>query len=305
MKSISLNFFIAVFLSLAFSKSFAQASQHTVNNLKEVVEFLKKNPPDNTLIAFDDDDTLTTSLPNQPLGDTAWFKWQAGFCHPDHSCSGPYAVASSFDGLIQAARISITLNKVKLTEDNLAQTLQTLLDTPNTTIIMETARPPNWMNITEYQLEKLGVTDKKKHQYFFKHSGLIAPDGTTSYPALHCHDPLIDEEAIAYQNGSFYVSRVNKGQALGCLLQALDPNKKIKRIIFVDDQQSNIQNMVNYFNANPKFQADVHAFYYTHEKQKQDNFLNNVDHIQEKSDALWKSLEKDIQKNLPDADLPQ
>ncbi|MCW5588374.1 MAG: DUF2608 domain-containing protein [Legionellales bacterium] len=294
--------FVLSSLLLFTTSSFAMAIKTSAADFKQVnniiAKTLQQNPAANTLVAFDDDDTLLTTP--QYLGGVAWFNWQSALLTSQPQSS--QLVAQNFNDLLNVQTLLFTLSKMVPTDrgTDIAKSLATLAQQyPQLHLIVETSRGPNMQDVSEAQFMDNQFVDNQ-HHLLFQTTGLV---DTNNQADIASEFPLCDQttRSMSYHKGVFYTSGLDKGQALQCLFSKLNivtPNV----IIFVDDQQQNVDNVYNEYVNNPAVTAiTVH---YTKLNSSQQDFANDVDHVQEQTAQQWLTIKKTLQENLIKPNLP-
>jgi hypothetical protein len=188
------------------------------------------------LIVLDDDNTLTT-MP-QFLGGVAWFNWQRSLLES----KSPEQVSHDFSGLLHAQHLLYMLKKMDLTDPNIPVVLNHYANI-GIHIIVNTARSPNYADVTEHQLLRNGITPNgKPNTLLFKQTGI--KNSATQSPnldkSLICgQGKILFRHPTAYRNGILYLSGQNKGLGLECLQKQLgytnNKQRQFTYIIFMDD----------------------------------------------------------------------
>lgn len=273
------------------STAFANSKIITSHSFQTVKTLLKNTKhPKNTLLALDDDDTLTMMpCPNdnkcQYLGGPAWFSWQTSL--PKNS---PDKVANSFSELLGVNRILFSLSEMPLVQKDIPTVLEYAQD-HGVKILAATARGYQMAQATMRQFQEDRILK------FFKDNAIITPKGGNGFVSTYL--PERGSRKILYQNGMLYLAGQNKGLMLKDFLKKTNMTHKITHIIFVDDTLKNDQQVA------AAYQHDQHVtvtcIYYTHLKTHKLAFTKGLKakELQEKATKRWHHIAMALKDNLP------
>lgn len=282
-----MGYVLRICLTLFAVNSFASSELFTANNFHQIAAILKQHTqPSNTLIVFDDDDTLTTlSCPNtkhcQYLGSPAWFDWQRSLQADDHQ-----RIGSTFTDLIEADTLIIDSSQMILTDKSEHSVIKNL-QADGYHMIVETARKYNLENATEKQLDQnrllaLFQTNTLKPKYS---AGAVASPFTVAY----------FKRRVVYANGIYYVCGQNKALLLNALLPKLKQTDKLNTLVLIDDAQNNIDSFYQIYKSNKKIHGI--AIHYTKLNKHQANFLANAK-LHQLVTKRWLAIHTALKQNL-------
>lgn len=282
----------AIMIGLTYcSMSFASVIIETAHNFSAVKNLiLNDKDPQHTLLALDDDDTLTMMpCPSQTncqyLGGPAWFTWQSGL--PAGTSDRVY---NNFNQLLDINNIIFGLSSMPIVESDIPAILQTAHDL-KMPMVVTSARGYQMIAATEKQFSEDNIlnviedsavkTAKNKISY----AGNYIPEGAT--------------RPVAYENGILYLAGQNKGLMLEDFLAKTGQTNNIHEIIFVDDATKNVSDVANAFANNSA--VDVISVHYTYLEKHKADFLTGRDSkkLQAAANAQWFGILTALKENLP------
>ncbi len=289
---------VVFILSLfSFTVCLANSSIVTMNNFVAINQFITTKVTqygaENSLLVFDDDDTLLTTV--QGLGGVGWYNWQSELLQKNPQ--SPMLVAHDIGELLKIQTLLFAMSEMSPTSTHVLPALTNYLKS-NIPMIIETSRGPLMEDVTLQQLQDAKFINNQ-NQLIFQQTGVKNSAGVPSiagdFPL--CNKPSRD---MSYDFGVFFTSGLDKGQALQCLLQKLKVTTP-RLIIFVDDTESNINNMYQAYLNTPN--VEVICIHYTKENQRETNFVNDTTHQQELASHRWKHIRNVITKNIEMPDI--
>ncbi len=186
--------------------------------------------PNSTLFVFDIDNTLLASPPGQFAGSDQWYKWQTQL---DNNDSRKIVCLLDMQGVIFA------VTQLVATEDgNSREFVRSVQDAGFPTIAM-TARSPAFRYSTERELSRNG--------FAFKQS---TPDASQKNLATYTPERsryIQTPRTASYLDVIAMLAGQHKGDALVDLLDRLRVKGDYKFVVFVDDDQKNIQDVLDTF----------------------------------------------------------
>lgn len=279
--------FLCVSGGIATATSVIQTAQH-FSDIKKII--LSVKDPQHTLLALDDDDTLTmmpcpTPSNCQYLGGPTWFTWQAGLPanHPDR-------IYRSFSQLLNINNLIFWVSRMPLVESTIPDVLK-IANRLKMPIVIASARGFTMIPATEKQLSEDGIFE------IIKKRALPTSDHQISFPGYYMTPHTTRE--IAYQNGILYFAGQNKGIMIQDFLKKTHQTNHIHNIIFVDDTYQNDLDVANAYKHNAH--VKVISVYYTYLKAHQKAFLTdkNAKKLQAMANQRWYAIDHVLQKNLP------
>lgn len=290
--------FTILVMGILISASTFAASKIIQSNTFETVRNLLKNEksPKSTLLALDDDDTLTMMpCPNhnhcQYIGGPAWFKWQSHL--PSNS---PERVSATFSGLLGINRILFSLSRMPIVQKDIPSTLA-LAQERGIKIVAATARGYQMAQATERQFHEDHIL------HYFLNDSIKTPDDKNTFVGTYL--PIGGSRPILYQNGMLYLSGQNKGLMLKDFLKKTHMKHKITHIIFVDDTLKNVQQVASAYQKTPG--VNVTCVYYTHLKVHKENFTQGprATILQATAQKRWDRISAVLEHNLPGMKIAQ
>lgn len=283
-----------LYFLLGFQTIFASAtiiSTKTFNTINQLI--LKDKHPHHTLLAMDDDDTLTmmpcpSSSHCQYLGGPAWFSWQESL-----SASNPDRVWKSFNQLIAISNLLFNMSQMTLTDPAIPGALRAADQRGVSTLVM-TDRGYRMIYPTENQFAKDDILAA------IERDAVKTKTDHISMPGFYFPSPWKQNTPrhIAYEHGILYVSGQNKGVMLHQFLNKTDDTKQITHIIFVDDTYKNDQDVFNAYKNDPKI--SVTCVYFTRLKAHKAAFTKgkNAKKLQAIATQQWQAIRTTLSKNL-------
>lgn len=296
---------LCLFLSTFFiTHTFAQSTILSVNSFSAVQQIIANVPnPHHTLVALDDDDTLTMEPcppysvgtdPNtqcQYLGGPAWFSWQQSLPVND-----PDRIWTTFPQLLAIQDLLFSMSAMPLDDPAIPAALQTISDV-GAHVIVASARGYNMTDTTESQLAQDGILNAietralptKRHGKEISFPGDYMP--TQWSPA--------SVRPIAYEHGILYLAGQNKGIMLQQFLAKTHETKHIRDIIFVDDTMQNVTDVANAYQDDPS--VNVLCIHYTRLEAHKAALTTGKDvkQLQVIAAQEWKAVEVSMKRNLP------
>ncbi len=235
--------------------------------------------PETTLMVFDLDDTLITTT--QPLGGVGWWDWQYELLKSGRQEDKLFT--KDYQQLVRIQNILFQLVKMEITDE---QVLPFLIDSANqgAMLLGFTARSSEHLSATLTQLKDNRFFWKDK--LIFKEKGLKLHDKTSLPGKVHC--PQFRREVI-YQQGIFFLSGEDKGEALSCVLSQSPQN--VKTIVFVDDARRNTLSMHKAF----EHRDDILVFnvLYNRENAKEEEVQRDPD-LQKLLFQQWNAIKNNL-----------
>ena len=282
-------------LLFVFSQGlFANSTIITANSFTEVNTLITNaKSPANTLLALDDDDTLTMMpcpSPNhcQYLGDPTWYQWQSSL--PEGSTDRVWKTTSD---LLSINKLLFAMSSMPLTDPTIPSTLENA-DKLGVSTIMVTARGYDMISETENQLSQDNILS------LMENGAIKTPSGHISFPGYYYPTPWNNNKPreIAYINGGLYVAGQDKGVMIKQFLEKTEQTNKISTIIFVDDTYQNDVDVANAYKNDPN--VNVICVYYTRLKARKEAFLTGKDasKLQALANQQWITIRKTLSENL-------
>jgi len=229
---------------------------------ERVADYAEQFGPRRVLLVLDIDNTLLAM--RQPLGSDQWFEWQRYLI--EHHPASPHAVASSFEGLLEAQGLLYNLGQMRPTQPDLPAIIARLQGRGIYTLVL-TARGDEFRVATERELRRNG--------YDFAISALPVqgvPGGL--YLPYDLDDPEADgltqrevaafrlgePRPVSYSRGIMMTAGQSKGAMLLSILHraAVEP----EAIVYVDD---NMRHVGFVFAAVAGRGQEITAFHYKRE----------------------------------------
>lgn len=282
-------------LIFIFSQSlFANSTIITANSFNDVNSLISKDKsPTSTLLALDDDDTLTMmpcSSPNncQHLGGPSWYQWQSSL--PEGSTD---RIWKNIGELLSINKLIFAMSSMPLTDPAIPSTLETA-DKLGVSTIMVTARGYDMISETENQLSQDHILS------LIENGALKTPSNHISFPGYYYPTPWNGNSPreIAYINGGLYVAGQDKGVMIKQFLDKTEQTGKINTIIFVDDTYQNDVDVANAYKNDPN--VNVICVYYTRLAARKEDFLTGKDskELQSQANQQWAAIRESLSKNL-------
>jgi len=301
---ILVSLFISLFSATLNARDIVLKQALSFADAVELVDMLDK--PEETILVMDDDDTLTMMQCNldqpltncQYLGGPAWFAWQNDLLKssPDSS----FLVAKNEEGLIDVSSHLISLSNMTYTSDIVPDVLRTLTN-KGVRLMVETARGVSEIEATKRQLSALSIptarVEKQSLANLISENALLSNKHDIANFEKNCSPE--GGTPIVYQEGAAYVSGQNKGEILKCMTDLYnvkaDKNSKLKRIknvIFLDDDFNNAQNVYRAYRGSKKY--NVFALNYVLLKEHKEAFSSgkNSAVFQEIANKRWNALKE-------------
>ena len=246
-------FLLVVAIGFFLIGQLVNADTFEVESLKEfqsaVYEYVKANPESKVLVVFDIDDTLLES--EMFFGGDTWFNWQneKKIMHVNGKLIEIDTTADRLKCLFDKLGIFYEISRYHVTEGSVPLVVSQLQD--NFDVMALTSRSPGYRSATERELNLAGVDFAKSH--LMKKDTALAFDFTAGRTA-----------PVGYQNGIVMSTGLNKGKVLEELLEVrLEKyiGEKYTAIFFVDDGESNIDNMEAVWNNENK-ETRVYSYLY-------------------------------------------
>lgn len=201
----------------------------------EVREVVEKHAGERTLYVFDIDNTLLQNPAGQFLGSAQWYDWQKDL---------PDGAREKVQCLLDMQGIAYNMTHMEGTEQGYASTLVAKLQSSGIDIIALTARGPDFRYPTERELMDNGMDFSKS-----------MPNDFAGYPGsyLPARSPEISKPRNAsYQNGVVMLAGQHKGAGLIDILDRIGAGQSYDTIVFFDDDEKNIKNMMASFTKDPR-----------------------------------------------------
>ncbi|UAA39551.1 DUF2608 domain-containing protein [Paraneptunicella aestuarii] len=287
----------------ATPQSGQSSNQISSDSFNTVLEYVKQwNKPGNTLVASDNDDTLTMmacpdlSSPKtcQFLGGAAWFSWQNGLLKVPGKQAGE--VADNFDELLEISALLFSMNEMDYTEDAVPNVLQELAAMGVKTMVA-TARGNENISATEQQFDDLNVTGFDNLLDYFSKQAPNLGDDIEPNPYLNC----TNNKAISYRNGVMYLVGQNKGQNLQCFIHEYNQDKpaslQITNLVFIDDTLKNVEDVTVAFQKSGMEFVSIH---YTALQEHKDAFIkgDKAAEYQQAATKRWEILKQAMDSQL-------
>ncbi|MDF1795088.1 MAG: DUF2608 domain-containing protein [Coxiellaceae bacterium] len=233
---------LIVLLSLTFTAASAAEAlpgEYQMRNLvsadfKHLVNQVHQQYGKDMLLVFDDDNTLETTDKKLDgyLGGVAWYNWQSDLLknHPDSK----QLMAHSVPELLTEQRFLFGVIPMRPTEHKLVHMIDRF-EKQKVPVLVETARGPEMDKVTEESLQQA-------HLHFTYHSKQVLP---TFKPSDRLCQVSASGRDASLDRAVYFVSGQNKGAMLDCLFVRL--GQYPKAIVFVDDTNSNDQQVYDYF----------------------------------------------------------
>ena len=247
-----------IFFICFISTAFSQSTIYTAQSFKDIQAIIEKyTQASNTLIAFDEDDTLLmmpceSKNHCQYIGGPAWFDWQKSL-----ASNNPKKVAPTFQGLLSISN-QIISNSHQVPTDHDEKDILNQFATKGYPMMVATARSPSLSQATHHALE-----ENQLSEIFSNH----APIKTQSVLSFKNKRPMI------YSKGVYYLSGQNKGEAIKALLASIPQHQKYSRIVLVDDTEKNIKEFSDTFRNTPNITGI--AIYYSKLEKHKAHFLES------------------------------
>ena len=291
-KLISLTLLFSAFL---ITSCFSESKIISANSFSEITQLIQQSQdPHHTLLALDDDDTLTMMpCPNsehcQYLGGPAWFEWQYHL-----PISSKERIWKNFNDLMAINNLIFSICGMPLTDKEIPNTLKQA-DKSGMKITVVTARAYTQMSQTERQFSQDGILPE------IEKAAIVTPTGHISFPGFYFPRSWQTQPVrrIAYLHGVLYACGQNKGEMIQQFLAKTAQTKNIRHIIFVDDTMQNVVDVANQYKNNPN--VDVISVHYTKLVAHKAAFLHgkNAKILQEKANAEWYAVKAALTKDLP------
>lgn len=296
---------LCLFLSIFFLSStlFAKSTLISADSFVAIQKIiLKTKDPHHTLLALDDDDTLTMepcypySVGTKPgvcqyLGGPAWFSWQASL-----SANNPARIYRTFSELLTIDHLIFVAGQMPLDDPAILDTLKTA-DKIGMNIVVVSARDYSDTGATEKQFQQDGILN------LIEKNAIRTPSDHIGFPGYYMptswHKKPI--RRIAYEHGILYLSGQNKGEMLKQFLAKTNNTKHITHIIFVDDTMQNDIAVAKAYANNSH--VNVICIHYTrlaaHKKALTHGKYAKA--LQAAANRQWKNIRTALHNNLPES----
>ncbi|MEZ5069933.1 MAG: DUF2608 domain-containing protein [Bacteroidales bacterium] len=211
-------------------------------------EQVKIHGADRVLVVLDIDNTLLTSATD--LGGDIWYQWQRG--ELDLKPTEDQKIKECF--YEDAIGLLYELGTMTLTDERIPGYIREW-QAGGLTVFALTSRSPLYRTPTEQELLKQGID--------FRPSALRSIEGNRLVLTYDLERPL------SYANGILMTTGMNKGDMLHHILGRA--GRSFPSIVFVDDSEKNVRNMVSAWEGTPG--CDLHVFHY--EKVVRDRMERN------------------------------
>ena len=270
-----MKIFIVVFSSLLLFATQAKVTNLShdqylkVNELIKEIRISDKESP--ILLVSDFDNTLMKPL--NILGSDQFYEWQAHLIKTD----SPKKDFADFDEFMNTHQKAMMLTNMAPTDPEIPSFLKNLED-KNVKMFILTSRGPIFRSITERDLDKFAMPVKK-----------LSP-----FPGF-IYEGKLNEREVHFQNGIFFTSGLNKGEALFFLLNLNQAN--FTHVIFIDDMEKHTIAMTEYLQKNPELDKKINIYNirYSKEDDAKANFLKN----EKKAKKEIKQFKQFLKKHFP------
>lgn len=271
---------IVIFQVAISTAAIASTKVSSINSYIELAGIIQEIQKDtlasDILMVFDIDDTLLTST--NDLGSVSWFEWQRRLLEDNKNKVG---FVKDFDDLLYLQTKLFYLVEQKPIENNILDFIRTW-STNGININIETARSPDMYAITRKQFDLVG----------FSLSTNLNDKAFKNYATFSlCKDESINPKNMLYRDGVYFVGGQDKGLSFTCLMQ--NSNIKFKHILFIDDQEYNINNFCR--NVSKEFYENLQCIHYKKNYHSQKDFQTNRTR-QQRTIELYKKLESTVSK---------
>ena len=293
------------------TNTYADASKHRVDKFAELEAYvLAGHAPSNTLLVMDNDDTLTmmpcpdSSEPTQCqyLGGPAWFAWQNDLLDgPSH-----YRVAKNQNELLAISALLFAISNMSYTEENVPGLLQRLASR-GVRLLVEAARGSTEVSATERQYNQLqtpGDTPLTFLELISNNSLVMGAGNSTSLPGPFIPCGIPGTRPVSYQQGIMYLAGQNKGVILQCLLQyyelrvKLNPGLPVKHIVFIDDDEKNVEDVFQAFKHSVAYKVQVLHYTALQRHKRALTEGQHKDSFQKKTKQRWLAIKTVIAQSL-------
>lgn len=236
-----------------------------------ILEIRQKDKETPILLVSDFDNTLMKPL--NLLGSDQFYEWQAHLM----KTNSPKKDFENFDEFMDVHAKAMTLTKMAPTEAELPSFLKTLHE-QNVKMFVLTSRGPIFRAITDRDLKKfeMNITALNPFPNYVYHGQLSGRD-------------------VFFQDGLFFTSGLNKGEALFFLLNENKAN--FPYIIFIDDMEKHTIAVTEFLAKNPELdkKIEVTTIRYSKEDQAKALFLKN----EKKAKKELKEFKQFLKKYFP------
>lgn len=216
-----------------------------------ILEIRQKDKEVPILLVSDFDNTLMKPL--NLLGSDQFYEWQAHLM----KSNSPKKDFKTFDEFMDVHTKAMTLTNMAPTDPDIPSFLKTLAD-QNVKMFVLTSRSPIFRAITARDLKRVEMNIDKLSPF---------PD--------YVYQGQLSERDIYFQDGLFFTSGLNKGEALFFLLN--ENKAHYPYIIFIDDMEKHTIAVTEYLAKNPELdkKVDVTTIRYSKEDEAKALFLKN------------------------------
>lgn len=250
-----------VFLIFAFSLLIPQRSLDAkITNLSSdqylkvkelILEIRQKDKDASILLVSDFDNTLMKPL--NLLGSDQFYEWQAHLMKTD----SPNKDFKNFDEFMEVHAKAMALTKMAPTDPEIPNFLNSLKE-QNVKMIVLTSRGPIFRAITARDLK----------------SAEMNIESLSPFPKFLYQGQLGNRD-VYFQDGVFFTSGLNKGEALFFLLN--ENKATFPYIIFIDDMEKHTLAVTDFLSKNAEIEKklDVTTIRYSKEDEAKKLFLKN------------------------------
>lgn len=252
----------------------------------EVRQVIDKHRGKRTLYVFDIDNTLLENRDGQFLGSAQWYDWQKNL--PDDA-------DEKVRCLLDMQGIAYNMGHMDATEQGYAATLVRELQSYGLDAIALTARGPEFRYPTERELIDNGMDFSKS-----------MPREFAGYPGSYRPAP---SEAISkprnasYQNGIAMLAGQHNGAALVDLLDRIGAGDSYDTIVFFDDDEKNIKNMMASFTQDDRTAIVFH--YQAVDRRIDEDQIAEAVQTQRRLEQAYADFDRRQDQNAPACDLPR
>ncbi|MDP1573812.1 MAG: DUF2608 domain-containing protein [Coxiellaceae bacterium] len=285
---------IASLIFICSQTLFANSTIITANSFDVVNALIAKDKtPSNTLLALDDDDTLTampcdSSGNCQHLGGPSWYQWQSSLAEGSAD-----RIWKNTGELLSINKLVFAMSSMPLTDPAIPSTLENA-NKLGVSTVMVTARGYDMISETENQLSQDHILS------IIENGALKTPTNHISFPDYYYPTPWNGNSPrqIAYVNGGLYVAGQDKGVMIKQFLEKTEQTTRISNIIFVDDTYQNDVDVANAYKNDPN--VNVVCVYYTRLSARKEAFLTGKDSakLQAQANQEWFNIRNILSKNL-------
>ncbi len=303
LKSLRLSSLCLLFLTLLVSMPiFARSDVIELSSFSDVQQMIAMSRhPHHTLLALDDDDTLTMmpckgghftrfTKPTdcQYIGGPAWFSWQASL--PKNS---PDRIYKNFRQLLTINHFIFVSSMMPLTDPAIPDALRTA-DKMGMNIVVASARGYSDMGVSEKQFQQDGILN------LIEKGAIKTPENHLGFPGFYFPTSWNGKPTrrIAYEHGILYLSGQNKGDMLKQFLAKTDKIHQITKIIFVDDTKQNDIDVAKAYANDPN--VNVICVYFTRLKAHKEALTKGkyAKQLQQTANKEWYNIKAALDKNL-------